>query len=192
MYIIIIGPKLYVALRWLWQIKAIRHSYTWLYWRVIIMLHDNTEITIFFCSSSYSRRAMWLHASMSNNKPEYIATYFCWMREEDWRWATKQSFSVPVCLYTNWVSKNTENSLVAVIQPALRHTGSDNFAGSNSHRYGKSPSNQVCDVMIVIYSVCKLLNFGILIHMIVYNYAENWSILVSAKKKCDRLVDTIL
>ena len=125
---------------------------------------------------------MWLHASMSNNKPEYIATYFV---ECDWRWATKQSFSVPVCLYTNIIIEctgcpkilrtdpGTENSLVAVIQPALRHTGSDNFAGSNSHRYGKSPSNQVCDVMIVIYSVCKLLNFGILIHMIVYNYAEN-------------------
>jgi hypothetical protein len=25
---------------------------------------------------SYSRRIMWLHAAMSNNNPEYIATYF--------------------------------------------------------------------------------------------------------------------
>ena len=41
----------------------------------------------------------------------------------------------------------TENSIVAIIQPALRHSGSDNFAGSNSHRYGKSPSNQVTVVL---------------------------------------------
>ncbi len=28
------------------------------------------------CFDSYSRRIMWLHAAMSNNNPEYIATYF--------------------------------------------------------------------------------------------------------------------
>ena len=37
----------------------------------------------------------------------------------------------------------TENSIV--VQPALRHNASDSFAGSNSHCYGKSPSNQVTD-----------------------------------------------
>ena len=38
----------------------------------------------------------------------------------------------------------TENSILAVIQPMLRHTGTDTFAGAASHRYGRSPSNQVC------------------------------------------------
>ena len=37
----------------------------------------------------------------------------------------------------------TENSTIAVIQPALRHGGDDKYAGENSHRYGKSTSNRV-------------------------------------------------
>lgn len=37
----------------------------------------------------------------------------------------------------------TENSHVAVIQPILRHEHADSLAGGNSHRYGKSSSNQV-------------------------------------------------
>lgn len=46
----------------------------------------------------------------------------------------------------------TENSIVAVIQPVLRHIGSDSFAGCNSHRYGKSPSNQVSkSQMTIVY-----------------------------------------
>ena len=50
---------------------------------------------------------------------------------------------LPGCPKILRTDPGTENSIVAVVQPALRHNGSDNFAGSNSHRYGKSPSNQV-------------------------------------------------
>lgn len=37
----------------------------------------------------------------------------------------------------------TENSTIALIQPILRHGHTDSLAGENSHRYGKSTSNQV-------------------------------------------------
>ena len=37
----------------------------------------------------------------------------------------------------------TENSSIAVIQPILRHHHYDSLSKSNSHRYGKSTSNQV-------------------------------------------------
>ena len=37
----------------------------------------------------------------------------------------------------------TENSVIAVMQPMLRHNSLDNLAGVNSHRYGASTSNQV-------------------------------------------------
>ena len=37
----------------------------------------------------------------------------------------------------------TENSIVAYLQPLLRHGHSDRFSGGNSHHYGKSTSNQV-------------------------------------------------
>ena len=37
----------------------------------------------------------------------------------------------------------TENSLVAIIQPILRHYHSDNLAGGKSFMYGRSVNNQV-------------------------------------------------
>ena len=36
-----------------------------------------------------------------------------------------------------------EKSTIAVIQPVLRHNGTDEFADAASHQYGKSLSNQV-------------------------------------------------
>ena len=38
----------------------------------------------------------------------------------------------------------TKNTCVAFIQPTLRHGGTDTLAGLKSHRYGRSPANQVC------------------------------------------------
>ena len=37
----------------------------------------------------------------------------------------------------------TENSMIAIMQPMLRHNSSDSLSGANSHRYGTSTSNQV-------------------------------------------------
>jgi hypothetical protein len=36
----------------------------------------------------------------------------------------------------------TENGIMAAIQAYFRQQGNDEFAGSNSHKYGTSPSNQ--------------------------------------------------
>ena len=47
------------------------------------------------------------------------------------------------CLKILRTDPGTENSIVAVVQPAVCHSGNDSFAGSNSHCYGKSPSNRV-------------------------------------------------
>lgn len=37
----------------------------------------------------------------------------------------------------------SENSIIAFIQPTLRHTHTDDLSGIRSHRYGKSITNQV-------------------------------------------------
>ena len=39
--------------------------------------------------------------------------------------------------------RGTENCTVAFVQPALRHTHQDHFAGEKSFQYGRSSSNQV-------------------------------------------------
>ena len=46
------------------SLKGVVHS--------TVAMHSNEN----FIFLSYSRRIMWLHAAMSNNNPEYIATYF--------------------------------------------------------------------------------------------------------------------
>ena len=42
----------------------------------------------------------------------------------------------------------TENSIIVVMQPMLRHNGSDPLSGANSHRYGTSTSNQVLTITL--------------------------------------------
>ncbi len=41
------------------------------------------------------------------------------------------------------VDRGTENSIIAFVHPTLRSIHTDNFAGENSFRYGRSTSNQV-------------------------------------------------
>ena len=77
----------------------------------------------------------------------------------------------------------TENSIVAVVQPAFRHSGNDSFAGLNSHRYGKSPSNKVilsvfCVVGVSLGCFCMKTLMMIIITMsygyhFVYDDTEN-------------------
>ena len=43
----------------------------------------------------------------------------------------------------------TENVNVAFIQPFLRHSHGDCFAGTLSFRYGKSVTNQVCRLSLL-------------------------------------------
>ena len=44
----------------------------------------------------------------------------------------------------------TENSLVAIIQPILRHYHHDTLAGKKSFMYGRSINNQVCHVRLKV------------------------------------------
>ena len=78
---------------------------------------------------------MWLDAAMSNN-PEYIATYFV---ECVWTVGGKIDTTTLIiminvdligCPKILRTDPGTENSIVAVVQPALRHSGNDSFAGS--------------------------------------------------------------
>lgn len=39
--------------------------------------------------------------------------------------------------------EGTENSVLAVVQPILRHSHTDGFAGEISFRFGRSTANQV-------------------------------------------------
>lgn len=54
--------------------------------------------------------------------------------------------------------RGTENTHIAFIQPTFRHSDPDDFAGMNSHWYGRSTSNQVCFITNAIKrSSCLLL-----------------------------------
>ena len=79
----------------------------------------------------YCRKSLWLELVRSNNRPE-----------------------VPASLYLNTVRNNggcplivrsdcgTENGTLAGMQCYFQQNGNDQFAGSNAHKYGKSPANQ--------------------------------------------------
>uniref|UniRef100_A0A1X7UFU3 Integrase core domain-containing protein n=2 Tax=Amphimedon queenslandica TaxID=400682 RepID=A0A1X7UFU3_AMPQE len=88
-------------------------------------------IAIHACIDGFSRRIMWLDASSSNNNPKFIAHYYIQ--------CVKENEGCPQLLRTD---KGSENSNLAVIQPILRHFHTDSLSGKNSHRYGKSTTNQ--------------------------------------------------
>ena len=94
---------------------------------------------------------MWLKAASSNNNPRYISSFYtqC-VRSIDGRsdflkelalWCVK--ISIAGCPQVLRTDAGTENSLLAVIQPMLRHEHSDCFYQERSHIYGRSTSNQV-------------------------------------------------
>ena len=49
--------------------------------------------------------------------------------------------------------RGTENSIIAFLQPTLRHTHSDTFAREKSFQYGRSTANQVLNT----YSFCLII-----------------------------------
>lgn len=79
----------------------------------------------------YSRRILWLEASVTNNDPSVIAEYYC-----D---CIKQVGGAPRIVRAD---EGTENCNVAGIQCFLRRNGTDSFAGDKSFLYGRSLSNQ--------------------------------------------------
>lgn len=79
----------------------------------------------------YSRRILWLEASVTNNDPSVIAEYYC-----DY---IKQVSGAPRIVRAD---EGTENCNVAGIQCFFRRNGTDSFAGDKSFMYGRSVSNQ--------------------------------------------------
>ena len=118
---------------------------------------------------------LWLKAGTTNNNPRVIAYYFM---EYITKFGGKQIYpgdvlykfyfvcglqdlvvlhhvlGVPRILRTDC---GTENTNLAFIQPYLRRSHGDCFSGTESFRYGRSVSNQVChnrifknDIFIII------------------------------------------
>ena len=56
---------------------------------------------------------------------------------------------VPGCPRVLRTDMGSENSLIAVFQPLLRHAHMDGNSGSNSHHYGRSTFNQVCTCILL-------------------------------------------
>ncbi|KAL1250711.1 hypothetical protein QQF64_018507 [Cirrhinus molitorella] len=83
------------------------------------------------CIDGFSRRILWLTCGYTNNDPAIIAHNFinC----------VQRLGVVPTRLRTDC---GTENGTLAAIQCTLRHHHSDYYAGSRSHMYGTSMSNQ--------------------------------------------------
>ena len=79
----------------------------------------------------YSRRILWLEVGPTNNNPKVIAHYYIT--------CAQQLDYVPRLVRCDL---GTENTTVAFLQPFLRSSGHDEFAGVNSFMYGKSSSNQ--------------------------------------------------
>ena len=63
--------------------------------------------------------------------------------------------------------RGTENSIVAFLQPALRHHHLDNLAREKSFQYGRSSANQVHVYSIVIMALIHDRSF-----YLVYIYSE--------------------
>ena len=61
--------------------------------------------------------------------------------------ASTCSVGCPQVLRTD---RGTENSILAMIQPMLRHNHTDLFAQHKSHIYGKSTSNQVSITVMLL------------------------------------------
>ena len=79
----------------------------------------------------YSRKILWLELTSSNNRPEIPANYYLE--------CVKENFGCPMIVRTDC---GTENGTMAAIQAYFRQHGNNQFAGSRSHIYGTSPSNQ--------------------------------------------------
>ena len=60
---------------------------------------------------------------------------------------TNSNFSLRVNRFPRLTKtdRGTENVHVAFIQQTIRHEGVDDLSGENSHRYGRSTANQVCN-----------------------------------------------
>ena len=111
---------------------------------IIIMLIINHTYPLF----SYSRRIMWAQTAYSNNNPNIIAKYYLETVETiDGKYGlevtSELNYILSGCPSIMRTDRGTENSIIAFLQPTLRHTHSDAFAREKSFQYGRSTANQV-------------------------------------------------
>lgn len=91
---------------------------------------------------------MWLQAASSNNDPRIIGSYYVKCVRSIQGVYTLSNLLI--CLMYGWLGcpkilrtdNGTENSILSVIQPILRHNHADSLAGEKSFLYGKSINNQ--------------------------------------------------
>lgn len=83
------------------------------------------------CVDGFSRRVLWLESSMTNNKPEVIAYYYlnC----------VQNLKCVPSVIRSD---RGTENTIVEILQKALRNYHTDIHAKDKSFIKGKSTANE--------------------------------------------------
>ena len=83
------------------------------------------------CVDDFIRRIIWLEGQCSNKNLTVVAKYFLDN--------IKSARGCPARVYTD---PGAENGLVAAMQCYLRGEGSDAYAGSLTHKYVTSTSNQ--------------------------------------------------
>ncbi|XP_031779758.1 uncharacterized protein LOC116416223 [Nasonia vitripennis] len=96
--------------------------------------HDKLKrygFAIHGCVDGYSKKVMWLHVSTSNNDPTIVAYYYLQCLKE---------FDVLPTLIR--AHTGTENTVVELLQMALRFHHTNEKAGEKSFIKGKSTSNE--------------------------------------------------
>jgi hypothetical protein len=83
------------------------------------------------CVDGFSRRIIWLELMRSNKNPCFVAKHF--LKH------VKAARGCPTRVYTD---PGTENGIIAGMQSYFRAEGSDEYAGSNAHKYVTSTRNQ--------------------------------------------------
>ena len=83
------------------------------------------------CTDGFSRMVMWLRVSTSNKNPKIVAYYYLQ--------CVKTFGFIPSIIVSD---KGSENTVIDVLHIALRTHDTDEYAGENSFRKGKSTKNE--------------------------------------------------
>ena len=95
---------------------------------------------------------MWAQVSYSNNNPNIIAQYYLETIESVGGMQFYNYYSSRTNLLLSWsgcplvvrADRETENSIVAFLQPTLRHADIDSFAGEKGFQYLANQVLQLC------------------------------------------------
>lgn len=88
-------------------------------------------LAIHGCVDGFSRKVLWLDVATTNNKPQVVAYYYLQCLQE---------FKCLPCIVRT--DKGTENTVIELLQQALRFDHSDKNAREKSYIKGKSTANE--------------------------------------------------